>query len=300
MKVIGPLAAVCSHVYLWRDIYPDLSPEGALSANLKGEERSREKTKKEYDGDFTKLKDLLRCSILCRDMKEIRCVWKEMLELQRKGIFLIVQSKNRFRGEPLAGGYRDIDINIIFEGFVCEVQLHSIVHFKLKKRIYPLCKFCRSFGLIGDNGDGLTMPNQNNQTSETSSTLLQAVLTVVIRVTAIAWAAAQTLGNLYFGFLAEDLPDAFDIGIYAENAVAGALAEPFRSMRIVTLAMPYHLVPASSLDDPSWKTVQLRSVDRVLQDSDLCPIGSALFDSDGVRICQCTPEHIAYDILQRV
>ena len=116
-----------------------------------------------------------------------------MWELQRQGIFLIVQSKNRFRGEPLTGGYRDININIIFEGFVCEVQIHSIVHFKLKKRIHPLYKLCRLFGLIGDS-DELIRSNENVPSSETSSPLPRVLMVVFIRVTAVAWAAAQTFG----------------------------------------------------------------------------------------------------------
>ena len=98
-----------------------------VKSNLKKEKRAREKMVLEYYGEARRLKDMLRGSILCKDMVEMRRVWESLQELERQGILVVVQTKNRFRGEAGPGGYRDINVNVLYEGFVCEVQVRVVL-----------------------------------------------------------------------------------------------------------------------------------------------------------------------------
>lgn len=62
------------------------------------------------------LKDIIRCSFIYTTEEEVT----DALELI-KSCLSIYQIKDRLNDE----GYRDILINVIFEGFVCEIQLHT-------------------------------------------------------------------------------------------------------------------------------------------------------------------------------
>ena len=50
----------------------------------------------------------------------------------------------------MGGGYRDLNINIEFEGLVCEVQIHVREFFELKAGAHPCYERCRYLGLVGE------------------------------------------------------------------------------------------------------------------------------------------------------
>ena len=99
---------------------------------------------------------MLRASVLCRNMSEICRVWGVVEELQTDGSLegtrmkqaeipkstlastphlyfsaladidpscTVIIVKNRFRGEAHDTGYRDLNIVVAFEGFLCEIQV---------------------------------------------------------------------------------------------------------------------------------------------------------------------------------
>lgn len=66
--------------------------------------------------EVTQLKDLIRCSFVVETVSELECLHDTLRQH-----FPVVAVKNRLK-EP---GYRDIKINVQFEGIVCEVQLHT-------------------------------------------------------------------------------------------------------------------------------------------------------------------------------
>jgi hypothetical protein len=142
----------------------------APTFNLKTAKRSREKTRLEYDEDFHHLKDTLRGSIICTDMTDVWIVWKALKQLEANGVLEVLQVKNRYRGPPMPGGYRDVNANVLFEGVICEVQIHTAGHYVLKKELHPSYKLCRSVGLVGDiegiDSNGIianTEPRQQNK-----------------------------------------------------------------------------------------------------------------------------------------
>jgi hypothetical protein len=50
----------------------------------------------------------------------------------------------------MPGGYRDINMNVRFEGMICEIQVHTAGHYALKGEQHTCYELCRSVGLVGD------------------------------------------------------------------------------------------------------------------------------------------------------
>lgn len=87
-----------------------------LIAPIKSEDRSREKVSKEYGGDWSSLVDIVRASIACDTMDQIRSVLAQLPDP--------VRVKDRF-AQPLLNGYRDVLVNLRLPcGLIAEVQLH--------------------------------------------------------------------------------------------------------------------------------------------------------------------------------
>lgn len=97
-------------------------PGGMLFiAPLKGEKRAAEKVDSDYDGDWSKLLDVVRASIAVDTMDELKGV---LDELKAGGMKLAKLPKNRF-AKPTSEGYRDLMMNITLpNGIVGELQLH--------------------------------------------------------------------------------------------------------------------------------------------------------------------------------
>jgi hypothetical protein len=95
-----------------------------VGPNLKGEGRAREKAYKDYDSDFAKLCDLLRCTIVVDDYSGVLSCFATLSSLEEKGILQVVRIKNRFKNGSIAGaGYCDANISVNFRQHMCEVQL---------------------------------------------------------------------------------------------------------------------------------------------------------------------------------
>lgn len=62
-----------------------------LGTNLKGMERAQQKVSLEYGGNAARLKDVLRCSIVCGDMTDLTRCYASLKELENKGILSIEQ-----------------------------------------------------------------------------------------------------------------------------------------------------------------------------------------------------------------
>eukprot|EP00957_Ditylum_brightwellii_P177201 13498971-Ditylum_brightwellii.AAC.1 len=93
-----------------------------------------EKVKNEYNGDFSRLVDIVRASIVVTDEDQLISVADALKERE------VVRLKNRFK-EPLFNGYCDALYNIEIDGIVCEVQLHinAIVVHKDESHTYYEC-----------------------------------------------------------------------------------------------------------------------------------------------------------------
>jgi hypothetical protein len=76
----------------------------APQSNLKSYDRAYEKALLDYGKDYRLLKDMLRGSIICKTMEQLRKVWQRLQLLQALGVLKILQVKNRFRGKPFPTG----------------------------------------------------------------------------------------------------------------------------------------------------------------------------------------------------
>ena len=88
--------------------------------------RKEEKAKLAYGGNYSKLKDLRRVSMICKNIKEIN---DAIIRLEAAGID-ICRVKNRFdrryMAAELSAGYRDLQLNIRIPGtgLIWELQIH--------------------------------------------------------------------------------------------------------------------------------------------------------------------------------
>jgi len=97
----------------------------AMTTPIKSRERAAAKVAADYRGDWSKIKDLVRGTIVVRDLDQAKAVVGALA--QRFG----VEPKRDFN-QPLQSGYRDALFNPIINGYVAEIQVHiePIIHAK--------------------------------------------------------------------------------------------------------------------------------------------------------------------------
>jgi len=128
---------------------PKLGKTRVQIGPLKSRERSEEKARDDYDGDFAKLFDVVRGSILCSNTSQMHsCVEA----LRKRPGCTIVRLKNRLRN-PLFTGYRDI-LTLVRVGdpdngdscpHICELQIHHGEIMALKSNSHRPYEFFRSY-----------------------------------------------------------------------------------------------------------------------------------------------------------
>ena len=91
-----------------------------IECSLKSEKRCTEKAEADYNGDVMRVVDVVRASIVFPDVASLVKAFDHIPKLFDK----VVRVKNRFVGDSVSGGYRDVKINPEVNGKVCELQLH--------------------------------------------------------------------------------------------------------------------------------------------------------------------------------
>jgi hypothetical protein len=93
----------------------------AVVAPIKARDRSEEKVTDDSGGDWTRLTDVLRASVACDSLDEVR---RAISTIESAGLPYARPPKDRFE-KPLKNGYRDFQANYVLPcGLVCEVQFH--------------------------------------------------------------------------------------------------------------------------------------------------------------------------------
>jgi hypothetical protein len=116
---------------------------------LKRLHRAREKIAMDYDGDVRCLRDILRASIVCETVRELRMIADELEALEAAGVIRVVQVKNRFGGEPTPSGYRDINLNFLHHELVVEVQIHLRAVLTIADKQHVAYEYAREMDLMG-------------------------------------------------------------------------------------------------------------------------------------------------------
>eukprot|EP00301_Raphidiophrys_heterophryoidea_P004277 c11869_g1_i1.p1 GENE.c11869_g1_i1~~c11869_g1_i1.p1 ORF type:complete len:688 (+),score=157.56 c11869_g1_i1:103-2166(+) len=104
---------------------------------LKSLDRALEKAIEEYQGDFSRILDITRGSIVCEHSADMIVVLQNILNQATNNRLKVLRIKNRFDPSFAAlfesGGYRDILFNLEVCGHVCEIQIQLTPLAKLKK-----------------------------------------------------------------------------------------------------------------------------------------------------------------------
>ena len=123
--------------------------------SMKSKERCRQKAAEDYNGDFSRILDVVRCSVLANNNDELITFLDALKRAKSEG-FEVVRLKNRFgdgRGRSQLGmfGYRDALINVAMEVqpgviHVCEIQLHVASYAaKYMRATYEYCMYYRTY-----------------------------------------------------------------------------------------------------------------------------------------------------------
>ena len=135
-----------------------LEDEQIKVAPLKGQVRAREKVRDDYSGNWRKLVDVNRASLIVSSEEQLVAIAEFMAntkELQAMSPTAaevkptVLQLKNRFK-HALFNGYRDAlySVQLMLPGsslvFVCELQVHLDKIIKLKKESHVYYEFFRS------------------------------------------------------------------------------------------------------------------------------------------------------------
>ena len=135
-----------------------LADEQIKCAPLKGQVRAREKVRDDYSGNWRKLVDVNRASLIVSSEEQLVAIaefmanTKELQAMSPKAAEVkptVLQLKNRFK-HALFNGYRDAlySVQLMLPGsplvFVCELQVHLDKIIKLKKESHVYYEFFRS------------------------------------------------------------------------------------------------------------------------------------------------------------
>jgi SPP1 gp7 family putative phage head morphogenesis protein len=92
-----------------------------ILAPIKREGRATEKVQADYEGDWSRLLDMVRSAVCCDSLDELRLAAGRLISV---GAVTARLPKDRFK-EPEATGYRDYLVNYVLpSGMICEVQFH--------------------------------------------------------------------------------------------------------------------------------------------------------------------------------
>ena len=117
-------------------------------SELKTLYRAREKIAKDYNGDVRCLRDVLRASVVCETVSELRVIADKLEALERAGVIRVVQVKNRFGGEATPSSYRDINLNFLHRDLVVEVQIHPRAVLTIADKQHVAYEYVREMDLM--------------------------------------------------------------------------------------------------------------------------------------------------------
>jgi hypothetical protein len=120
--------------------------------------RCLQKSQEEYGGEYTRLLDLSRISIIFQNIVDLERSMRWMMDERRKPRFEVLRIKDRLsRGfdAEMSGGNRDIMLNGLLEmgagrKLIVEIQLHVEVLYALKGDLHVLYAGARVLGAMED------------------------------------------------------------------------------------------------------------------------------------------------------
>ena len=125
---------------LMKNLQAEYGGELTKRPHIKKEARVREKTKNDYNGDYSRVTDMFAASLIYPDEKSLLATFNKI-----KNRDDVIKIRDRWH-KPTVDGYRDIQLNILLSnGAICELQLHHAATMLIRDTIdHPLYVFTRS------------------------------------------------------------------------------------------------------------------------------------------------------------
>ncbi|CAM9100048.1 unnamed protein product, partial [Laminaria digitata] len=113
----------------------------ALYAEVKSRESTVRKANKSYDGDVRRVADMARVTVVCETPDLLVQVYLCIMgQLQPEDVLRV---GNGFDPDWMPGGYRDVKVNPIVNGHLCEIQLQLRAFFSLKDGQHAAYRWAR-------------------------------------------------------------------------------------------------------------------------------------------------------------
>lgn len=103
-------------------------------APVKGEKRAGQKVAADYDGDWSRIRDLARATVAVDTADDLKNV---LTHLRASGVKFARKPKDKMN-EPTEDGYRDLNLNVRMpNGMIAELQLHLKPILEAKRHTHP-------------------------------------------------------------------------------------------------------------------------------------------------------------------
>ncbi|CAM9252072.1 unnamed protein product [Ectocarpus sp. 8 AP-2014] len=137
----GALRAKVQLDKLVRELVNGHQGRTGLYAEVKSLESTRRKATKSYGGDVRRLADMARVSVICDTPEDLELACKDLMESVEP--HHVKRVRNGFNSGWKPSGYRDVKVNTVVSGHLCEIQLHLGSFFKLKDGQHEVYEWAR-------------------------------------------------------------------------------------------------------------------------------------------------------------
>ncbi|CBJ26503.1 kinesin light chain-like protein [Ectocarpus siliculosus] len=137
----GALRAKVQLDKLVRELVNGHQGRTGLYAEVKSLESTRRKATKSYGGDVRRLADMARVSVICDTPEDLELACKDLMESVEP--HHVKRVRNGFNSGWKPSGYRDVKVNTVVSGHLCEIQLQLGSFFKLKDGQHEVYEWAR-------------------------------------------------------------------------------------------------------------------------------------------------------------
>jgi len=155
-----------------------------IKRNIKGVYRARQKMNDDYNKDASRLKDLLRGTVVCKTIDDFGACFRGLVQLERSGVATIETIKNSVRDGARDSGYMDANVILRLDGFLVEVQLQLEAINEIKTDHHDAYSFGRELDLMGalEKPDGLEAAPVETTIAYTLARTVPALFSLLVAI----------------------------------------------------------------------------------------------------------------------
>ncbi|CAN0327025.1 unnamed protein product, partial [Ectocarpus sp. 8 AP-2014] len=114
-------------------------------ADVKSLESTERKTVNFYGGDVRKVADMARLSVVCREPEDLKQAYLGITSTLK--LRDVLRVTNGFISDWMPSGYRDVKLNAVVNGHLCEIQLHLREFHDLKRHQHVVYEWARDLNV---------------------------------------------------------------------------------------------------------------------------------------------------------